>query len=362
MNSGPKVSVVMTTYNHAPYVAQAIRSVLEQTFGDFEFLVADDGSSDSTREVVSQFADRRLAFFPNVVNRGACVVTNELIERARGEYVAVLNSDDYWVSDKLAYQVDFLDRNRKYGALFGRVAFVDGEGMLIPKSTLSFGAVFDQENRSRGRWLRRFFDEENCLCHPSVLIRRACYTELGLYNNRYRQVPDWDMWIRLAKKYEFFVSDRELISLRILPGENASSPTGVNFVRTLNERYFIGMSFFDGMSKELLVDGFSDLLRFKDPPSEIHCDIEKALLYFTPSQSLGHVYKVVGLNRLFQLLASSRHRSVLESDYRIDDRAFQRLSAEVDVFGPIAGLRGIPSSYLIQELMRRVRARLGFAG
>jgi glycosyltransferase involved in cell wall biosynthesis len=355
------VSVVMATYNHAPYVERAIRSVLDQTFGEFEFLVGDDGSTDSTREVVSRCRDSRVAWFPNAVNRGACAVMNELIERAAGEYVAVLNSDDYWPAGKLAYQVDFMDRHREYGALFGRASFIDEQGRPIPKRELSFGAEFDQENRSRGKWLRRFFDAGNCLCHPSVLIRRACYGEVGLYDNRYRQLPDWDMWIRLAKKYEVFVSDRELVSLRILPGRNASSQTGGNVVRKVNEHYLIAMRFFDGMSKEILMDGFSEVLRVKDPPSEIHCDIEKALLYFVPNQFVGHVYKVLGLRRLHELLGSKRHRSVLEGDYGIDARAFQRLSEEVDVFRPIAGLRSVPRSELIREVVRRVRARLAFS-
>jgi hypothetical protein len=168
------------------------------------------------------------------------------------------------------------------------------------------------------------------------------------------------MWVRLAKRYRLFVSDRDVVSLRILPGENASSQTRGNSVRAMNEQYCIGTSFFDGMAKGLLQEAFSDLLVFKDPPSEIHCDIEKVLLYFAPNQMFGEMYRVVGLQRLFQLLASKPHRSALESDYRLDDRAFQRLTAEVDMFSPIAGLRNVSRSHLIREVMRRVRARLGF--
>lgn len=360
MGSGPSVSVVMATYNHAPYVARAIRSVLEQTFGDLELLIADDGSSDSTREVVTGFVDPRLTFLPHTENRGACAVTNELIERAAGEYVAIVNSDDYWAADKLAFQVDFMARNREYGALFGRASFVDRDGAPLSKDDLPFGRAFDQANRSPGMWLRRFFDLGNCLCHPTVLIRRACYAELGLYDNRYRQLPDLDMWVRLAKRFRLFVADRDLISLRILPGENASSQTRENSVRAMNEQYIIGTTFFGGMSKELMREGFSDLLVFTDPPSEIHCDIEKMLLYFAPNQVFGAMYRAVGLQRLFQLLSSERHRAVLKSDYRLDDRAFHRLSAEADVFSSIAALRSVSRSDLIQEVIRRVRTHLGF--
>src|SRR5579871_5019564 len=105
----PTVSVVMATYNHAPFVKQAIESVLGQEGVDFEFLIADDGSVDRTREIVASIYDERITFSPNEKNRGACVVLNELIEHASGEFVALINSDDYWtMPDKLAYQVQLM--------------------------------------------------------------------------------------------------------------------------------------------------------------------------------------------------------------------------------------------------------------
>src|ERR1700735_5122693 len=103
--ANPRVSVIMATYNHAPFVAEAIQSVLSQDFGDFEFIIADDGSSDGTRDVVGRIQDPRIRFYPNTVNRGACVVTNELIDRSTGEYVALINSDDCWLQSKLSGQV-----------------------------------------------------------------------------------------------------------------------------------------------------------------------------------------------------------------------------------------------------------------
>lgn len=93
---GANVSVIMPTYNHAPFVVESIRSVLAQSFGDFEFLIADDGSSDSTAEKVRTVEDGRIRFIAHPTNRGAAIITNELIRRATGKYLALINSDDAW--------------------------------------------------------------------------------------------------------------------------------------------------------------------------------------------------------------------------------------------------------------------------
>jgi glycosyltransferase involved in cell wall biosynthesis len=331
----PTVSVIMATYNHADFVKQAIESVLEQTGVDFEFLISDDGSTDTTRDIVASIKDTRIQFFPNEINRGACVVTNELIKRTSGEFIALINSDDYWtVPDKLAYQVQIMKDRPSVGACFGRARFIDKEGVCIEKKTLPFGFVFDQENRSQGQWLRRFFEFGNCICHPTMVIRKSCYEELGMYSNQLRQLPDLDMWIRLVKRYEIFISDHDLINFRILPGENASSQTAANTIRTINEHYIIAENFFDDVDRSLLMDGFLDVLQQKDIPSEYHLKIEKTLLYFKYNQWLGKPYQMIGLLKMRKLLSNSSYHHILFHDYGIDDRWFQTVMSDIDVLRP----------------------------
>lgn len=333
--TSPVVSVVMATYNHAPYVAQAIESVLGQRGVDFELLIADDGSTDATVQAVKSIKDPRICFFPHQGNRGACIVTNELIGRASGEFVAIINSDDYWhIPDKLAYQTDIMQDNPSLGASFGQVRFVNSRGFDIKKSALSFGAVFDQQNKSQEEWLRYFFEFGNCLCHPTMLIRRRCYEELGGYSNNYRQLPDFDMWIRLLKRYPIHISDQEMISFRVLPGENVSSPGVANSIRTMNEHYLIAESFFDDVGAEMLQKGFADLLTYRDIPSNVHLDIEKVLLLFAPNKIFGNVYKMIGILKFNRLLSSKRHCEVLENDYKIDARWFHDRMAEINVLRP----------------------------
>jgi glycosyltransferase involved in cell wall biosynthesis len=319
----------MAAYNHAPYVAQAIRSVLDQAFSDFEFLIVDDGSDDNTVEVIKQFTDPRIQFWEGGANRGSAARRNELIDRCRGEYIAVQNSDDYWPRDKLGHQFEFLERNPDVGAAFGRASYIDAQGAPLWAGTKT---AFDQPNRSQALWLRHLLIEGNCLCHPTVMLRRSCHEELGRYDCRLRQSLDWEMWIRLAKRYPFFVSEKTLVHIR-WHGKNLSNANvGSTFARVLNERYLVVSSFFEDMSREFLIEGFGDLMVFKDPPTAAHCDIEKALILATSRSDFSPVHKLVGLKQLYDLIVSPFHGPVLAADYGIDHTAFQKAFAATETF------------------------------
>jgi len=153
--------------------------------------------------------------------------------------------------------------------------------------------------------------------------------DIGEYDSRYRQLPDMDMWVRLSKKYRLFASDRCLVFFRV-HDNTISNPTKDARTRFHNDQYLIASGLFDGMSKDMLVDGFGDLLVLKNPPSEAHCDIEKALVYFKVNSAFRTMYQLIGLKRLYDLLASPIHRQIMVEDYGIDDLAFQRLSTEAD--------------------------------
>ena len=221
----PRVSVVIASYNHAPYVRPAIESVLEQSFQDFEILVTDDGSKDRTPDEVRDIPDPRITLevFPN--NRGACVAMNAAIRRAKGDYIAVLNSDDLFLPGKLEKQIAFLDANRQVGAVFAYPTFIDGKGKPIAEKDTYYKGTFIVENRSREEWLRHLFFRGNVFCHPSVLIRKRCYDEIGCYNPALAQVPDFEMWVRLLQRFDVHVLKEPLVALRILENEtNASAP------------------------------------------------------------------------------------------------------------------------------------------
>ena len=128
-----KVSVLMSSYNHQSFISEAIHSVLKQSFQDWEFLIIDDCSTDESFLIAKKFEnqDSRIKVFKSPYNRGMVQNTNELILASKGEYIAIINSDDYWEEKKLEKQVDFLDNNREYGACFTSVNMINEGGKII---------------------------------------------------------------------------------------------------------------------------------------------------------------------------------------------------------------------------------------
>lgn len=225
ISPAPRVSVAIAAYNHAPFVRECIESVRAQTFTDWEIVVTDDGSSDGTAEILRELAatDPRVRFHGFAANQGACVAINDAITRARGEFIAILNSDDRFLPDKLERQVAFLDQHPEHAAVFALPRFIDEHGQTFRDETHKDYRIFQVENRSRTAWLRHFFLYGNCLCHPTVLIRCTCYETLGLYDPRLAQLPDFDLWVRLCMHYSLHILPESLLEFRLLGEQRNAS-------------------------------------------------------------------------------------------------------------------------------------------
>jgi glycosyltransferase involved in cell wall biosynthesis len=233
----PRISVILSSLNHAQFVAEAIQSVLEQTFTDFELFIIDDCSEDDSWQVIQRFTDRRIIAIRNPVRSRAAYGFNEVIRhRAKGEHIAIHHSDDLWLPDKLEKQLAFLDTYPEIGAVFTRVALIDETGKPFVDPTHFYQSTFTQPNRNRLEWLRHFFLEGNCLCHPSILARRQALLDVGLYDRRLGQITDFDLWVRLCLKHEIHILDEVLTQFRIRSGEaNQSGDKLETHIRGRNE-------------------------------------------------------------------------------------------------------------------------------
>ena len=189
---------------------------MAQTYQDFEIVITDDASTDGSVDMLSSYArqDPRIKLFLNRFNYETHAI-NHCIQQSSGDYIAILSSDDEFFPAKLERQVDFLDRRPDVAAVFTQARIVDEQNRDLPESSHFYSTIFQQPNRSRHEWLRRFYFEGNCLCHPSVLIRRSVYDTLGMYNPLMGALDDLDMWVRICLHHEIHVLGDALVNFRV---------------------------------------------------------------------------------------------------------------------------------------------------
>lgn len=192
--SKPLVSVIIPTYNRASLLKRAIKSVLNQKFEDFELIIVDDASPDDTPEVVKSFEDKRIRYIRLKRNSGGPVARNTGIKKARGKFIALLDDDDEWLPHRLSVQIrKFEAAEERIGAIYGGFYYVSQEnGRIIGKRLPKYrGNVYP-------RLLR-----ENFIGSPTLLIRKECFKKAGLFDPQLSSSQDWDMWLRIAKHYNF---------------------------------------------------------------------------------------------------------------------------------------------------------------
>ncbi|WP_083507874.1 glycosyltransferase [Aureimonas frigidaquae] len=330
----PKVSIVVPSYNHSAFIRSALTSLLNQSVQDIEVIVVDDASSDSTIEVIKEFSDPRLKTCYLQKNVGACEAMNIAISMCTADYIGVCNSDDIWELDKLERQIPVLDEHDDIAAVFSNVTWIDDDGDLLEGAELpAFSDVFAQPNRSRFEWLKRLIEEGNCLCHPSVLLRRELYAQLGGYNNYLRQLPDLDMWLRVLQRYEIFVMPERLVRFRIHTN-NTSTPNPANSIRSINEHALIARRFFNLLTAENFHStfGFSSIRSFDNVTSEpdhiLRNEIAEYLIKSEGVYSL--IFNQIGFDMMFSL-------SVEGNAKKISSLPFQSATAGRTPWLPIEG-------------------------
>ena len=324
-----KVSVLMPSFNHGRFIEAAIESVLSQTYQDFELIVVDDGSSDNSAEIISQFSSPKLRVEYLKQNVGACEAMNIALSKSRGAYIAVCNSDDAWVANKLETQCSFLDRNQDICAVFSNVVWVGVDGECLESSDSPYERVFEQRNRSRWAWLRDLLEGGNCLCHPSVLIRREVFEAVGNYDNRLRQLPDLFMWTKAVQYGDIFVMPEKLVRFR-LHETNTSTPSEQANNRILNEHALIVRETFRSVAPL----NFAHAFGMKDAAiSEgVQFDIERALYLLEHIGPFTRVFREIGLEAVYSLMKDSQARQVLSEKYGFDDLQLHEWSGKGSVW------------------------------
>jgi glycosyltransferase involved in cell wall biosynthesis len=207
--SRPLVTVIATCFNHERFVVECLESIRAQTYPNVQLIIADDCSSDGSVALIKDWVSRTGTACTLVLhdqNQGVCRTRNETLSHALGTYVSSLSTDDTWFPEKLAVQVEQLERlPPSFGVTYGDAHLTDVDGKLLP-------ATFFTKVRAD-----RFFDEPpdgdvfakllqvNFVPAMTTMVRRECYEAVGPYDESLAY-EDWDMWLRLARRYEFAFS------------------------------------------------------------------------------------------------------------------------------------------------------------
>ncbi len=205
------VSIIMPTYNCGRFIAESIRSVLAQTFTNWELIIVDDCSTDNTEDVVTYFDDPRIHYLRNEQNKGAALTRNKALREAKGRYIAFLDSDDLWSPDKLERQIAFMEQNG--------YAFTYHDYTEIDEESMPLGVYVS------GKMHVRPFDMY-CCCWPGCLSVMYDANIVGLV-----QVPDIRknndsaMWLQAIKKADCYLLPENLAQYRRRTG--SITPTSV---------------------------------------------------------------------------------------------------------------------------------------
>ena len=181
----PKVSVILPAYNAERFIHTAIKSILDQTFTDFELLVIDDGSADATAGIVKSFADQRIKYIANEKNSGLAYTLNKGIDLSQGEYIGRMDADDISFTERFQKQVDYLDLHPETGMIDCIMEYIDEKGNSLNK--INSNVISYEEIVKTLPW-------KNCLGHSSVMIRRNI---LAKYHYKNVGNEDYDLWLRL---------------------------------------------------------------------------------------------------------------------------------------------------------------------
>lgn len=206
----PFISIIMLVYNTDKYLQDSINSILAQSYSNFELIIANDGSTDNSKEIILSYRDNRIRYIENQSNQGIVKTRNECIKRAGGKYIAVLDSDDLSLKNRLELQVNFLEKHLEYGMCGTFYKVIDASGHIkhfvkLPESN------FD---------IHTFLIFGNCICHSSVLMRTKLAKEF-YYSSEIPLGEDFDLWYRISQIVKI-ANIPEFVTLYRVHGKNIS--------------------------------------------------------------------------------------------------------------------------------------------
>ncbi|MEI7473580.1 MAG: glycosyltransferase [bacterium] len=201
----PKVSVIITTYNRAEFIGDTIKSVLTQTYQDFELIIIDDGSTDNTKSIIDKFNDKRIIYYYQD-NKGQNPARNKGMELSNGDYIAHIDSDDTWKNTKLEKQVKILDKFKEIGLVYCGTKLIDSKGRFIRNLK-----IYDYN----GFVLEQLIMFNFLYNGSNTLFRKSCLEKIECFDESIDRMTDWEFYLKFSIFYKFYCVPDYLVFYRI---------------------------------------------------------------------------------------------------------------------------------------------------
>lgn len=338
----PKVSVLLSNYNGDKHLDESISSVLSQTYKDFEFIIVDDASTDSSRKVIENYHDKRIKKYYVEKNRNIAYSLNLALSMASGEYIARIDSDDVWELNKLEIQVQYMENHSECGACFTKVNIIDEYSNIANDMYDEYFQLFNSaENKSQREWLRFFFYQGNCLCHPSVVIRRNVLEHVGgYYHLAYVPAEDYELWTRIVMKYPIHILEEKLVRYRWEETVNKiSGKTDGRIYAFPNIMMLTRKRIMENIDNEDLVRYFKEDFINPESESQEELECEKAHILLRCS---GDNANFLGLEKYEELLDNEKMLKVLEEkmEFSLSEYYKEYRTRNFDLLGELEKAKG----------------------
>ncbi|MBM7409116.1 glycosyltransferase family 2 protein [Methanococcus maripaludis] len=271
IENNPTVSVIMPNYNNEKYLPEAIESILNQTYENFEFIIIDDCSTDNSWKIIQKYAekDNRIKAFRNEKNLKIVKTRNKgfKLMSSNSKYIAIFDSDDISMPERLEKQVAFLEKNPDYGLVGSHTLIIDENSEIIGyrKYETDFKKIIKNMLK------------KNQFAQPSVMIRKSAIYNVGFYDDEFEVCEDYDLWFKFAKNYKIINIDEFLLKYRISNTQSKSTKLKKTLIYTLKvqKKWLFDKKFFNIFG--LIYYGLEHLMYFL--PSKVVLKLFKVLNY-----------------------------------------------------------------------------------
>lgn len=261
----PKVSIIMSVHNGMPYLKEAVESILDQSFIDFEFIILDDFSADGSLRYLTSLKDRRIIRITNEENLGLAVSLNKSLKVAKGNYIARMDADDISQKNRLKEQINFLEKNPRISICGTWAEIIDEKGKIIG----------EKKYPTNSNDIKKALSFYNPIIHPSLMARKEVISELKGYDADFDYAEDYDLLMRARKKFKMANLSKKLIKWRIW--EERRSRANMTKMDKVELKIKISTLFREGASLYLILGIIKKLAMMYILPFKIKYKIAKIL-------------------------------------------------------------------------------------